>query len=328
MKYKNLGRSGLKVSVVGLGCMNFGMMSDEAEATEIVNKAIELGVNFFDTADVYGERGKSEEYLGRALGKRRSEVIVATKFAGPMSDRFDMQGGSRRYIMQAVEASLQRLGTDYIDLYQMHRFDAEVPLDETLRALDDLVRQGKVRYIGSSNYNAWQITDAEWTARTANLNGFVSIQNRYSLLTREIEKEVVPACEKFGLGILPYFPLESGLLTGKYTKGKDAPEGTRLHKWAAFAAGAFMSEEKVDKTEALRKICEKYEHSLLDMAMGWLASQPQVSSVIAGVTSIAQLEQNVAAGLWQPESAELEEIDALTAPPVESFGPPARKRKP
>ena len=326
MEYKNLGHSGLKVSVVGLGCMNFGMMNDEAQSAGIVAKAIELGVNLFDTADVYGERGKSEEYLGRALGKKRQAVIVATKFAGPMSnERFDMQGGSRRYIMQAVEASLTRLGTDYIDLYQMHRFDDNTPLEETLRALDDLIHQGKVRYFGCSNYAAWQITDADWTARSANLNEFVSVQNRYSLLTRDIEKEVVPACEKFGLGILPYFPLESGLLTGKYRKNEPAPDGTRLQKWASFAANAFMSEEKVDKTEALRKICEQYDHSLLDMAMGWLASRPQVSSVIAGVTSTQQLEQNVQAGLWKPTHEELTEIDEITALPVESFGPPARK---
>jgi aryl-alcohol dehydrogenase-like predicted oxidoreductase len=236
-----------------------------------------------------------------------------------------MQGGSRRYIMQAVEASLKRLGTDYIDLYQMHRFDGETPIEESLRALDDLLHQGKVRYIGCSNYAAWQITDAEWIARSTNLNGFVSVQNRYSLLTREIEKEVVPACEKFQLGILPYFPLESGLLTGKYQKGKPAPEGSRLDQWKNFAAGAFSSAEKVDKVEALKKVCERYDHSLLDMAMGWLASQPAVSSVIAGVTSQQQLEQNVQAGLWRPDDAELGEIDEITALPDEGFGPPARK---
>ncbi len=325
MEYKNLGCSGLKVSVVGLGCMNFGMMNDETESAEIVHEAIELGINLFDTADVYGERGKSEEYLGKALGNRRREVIVATKFAGPMSsERFDMQGGSRRYIMQAVEASLTRLGTDYIDLYQMHRFDDDTPIEETLRALDDLVTQGKVRYIGCSNYAAWQITDAEWTASSANLNQYVSAQNRYSLLTRDIEKEVVPACEQFGLGILPYFPLESGLLTGKYPKGEPAPEGTRLQKWANFAASAFSSEEKVEKVEALREVCARYDHSLLDMAMGWLASRPAVSSVIAGVTSTQQLRQNAEAGLWQPGADELAEIDEITAPPVEGFGPPAR----
>jgi aryl-alcohol dehydrogenase-like predicted oxidoreductase len=325
MEYKNLGSSGLKVSIVGLGCMNFGMMNDEVESANITRKAMDLGINFFDTADVYGERGKSERWLGKALGGRRPEVLIATKFCGPMSsERFDMQGGSRRYIMQAVEASLSRLSTDYIDLYQMHRFDDDTPIDETLRALDDLVQQGKVRYIGSSNYAAWQITDAEWTARTANRNPFVSVQNRYSLLSRDIEKEVVPVCEKFGLGILPYFPLESGLLTGKYRKGEDHPEGSRLAKWGGWAAGAFASEEKIDKVEALIELCEQYDHSLLDMGIGWLASRPAVSSVIAGVTSISQLEQNVTAGQWEPSAEEAAAIDEITAPPQESFGPPRR----
>jgi aryl-alcohol dehydrogenase-like predicted oxidoreductase len=240
------------------------------------------------------------------------------------SERFDMQGGSRRYIMQAVEASLQRLGTDYIDLYQMHRFDADTPVEETLRALDDLVRQGKVRYFGSSNYAAWQVTEAEWIARSGNLNRFISAQNRYSLLTRDIEKDLVPACQRYGIGILPYFPLESGLLTGKYPKGEPAPEGTRLAKWASFAAGAFASDDKVEKVEALREVCSRYDHSLLDMAIGWLASRPAVSSVIAGVTSPQQLEQNVKAGLWQPTDEVLAEIDEITAPPQESFGPPRR----
>ena len=325
MDYKNLGNSGLKVSVVGLGCMNFHTMNDEAESTAIVHRALDLGVNLFDVADVYGDRGKSEEYLGRALGKRRPEVVVATKFAGPMSsERTDMQGGSRRYIMQAVEASLERLGTDYIDLYQIHFYDTNTPVEETLRALDDLVHQGKVRYIGCSNYNGWQLTDAQWTARTANITSYVSAQNRYSLLTRDIEKDVVPVSEKFGLGILPYFPLESGLLTGKYKKDEPFPEGTRLNKWQQFAAGAFASDDKVNKVEALRAVCERYDHALLDMAMGWLVSRPQVSSVIAGVTSPQQLEQNVAAGHWRGGDEELQEIEKITALTQEGFGPARR----
>jgi len=322
MEYKNLGHSGLKVSIVGLGCMNFHTMNDAAESAAIVDKALELGVNLFDVADVYGDRGKSEEYLGAALGTRRPEVIVATKFAGPMSDeRTDMRGGSRRYIMEAVEASLKRLNTDYIDLYQIHFYDTDTPVEETLRALDDLVTAGKIRYYGCSNYNGWQIADAAWTARTANLNGYISAQNRYSLLTRELEKDVVQVCEKFGLGILPYFPLESGLLTGKYKKGEAFPEGTRLKKWEKFAAGAFASADKVDKAEALRDVADRYEHPLLDIAMGWLASQKHVSSVIAGVTSTAQLEQNVAAGHWRGGEEELKEIDKITRLPVEGFGP-------
>ena len=325
MEYNYLGHSGLQVSEVGLGCMNFGMANTEAESTEIVHAAIDLGVNLFDTADVYGERGKSEEWLGGALGGRRPEVVIATKFAGPMSsERFDMQGGSRRYIMQAVEASLRRLGTDYIDLYQMHRADEETPIEETLRALDDLVHQGKVRYIGCSNYAAWQITEAAWTSGSDSLNGFISAQNRYSLLTRDIEKEVIPACDSYGLGILPYFPLESGLLTGKYRKGEPPPEGTRLAKWGSFGTGAFASADKIDKVEALNELCARYDHSLLDMAMGWLASQAAVSSVIAGVTTCEQLEQNVKAGAWRGSDVELAEIDEITAPPVESFGPPRR----
>ena len=322
MDYKNLGNSGLKVSVVGLGCMNFHTMNSEQESRAIVDKALDLDVNLFDVADVYGDRGKSEEYLGKALGARRPEVIIATKFGGPMSDtRSDMRGGSRRYVMAAVEASLQRLNTDYIDLYQVHFYDNETPVEETLRALDDLARQGKIRYYGCSNYNGWQIADAAWTARTANLNGYISAQNRYSLLTRELEKDVVPACRKFGLGILPYFPLESGLLTGKYRKGEDFPEGTRLKKWENFAAGAFASDEKFDKAIALQELAERHGHSLLELAMGWLASRPQVSSVIAGVTTPEQLEQNVCAGHWRGTPEVLGEIDEITKPQAEGFGP-------
>jgi len=325
MNYNTLGHSGLQVSEVGLGCMNFGMANTEAESTEIVHKAIELGINLFDTADVYGERGKSEEWIGSALGARRPEVGIATKFAGPMSaDRFDMEGGSRRYIIEAVEASLRRLDTDYIDLYQMHRVDEKTPIEETLRALDDLIRQGKVRYVGCSNYAAWQITEAAWTSGSGSLDGFISAQNRYSLLTRDIEKEVIPACDAYGLGILPYFPLESGLLTGKYRKGEPPPKGTRLEKWGSWGSGAFASADKIDKVEALNELCARYDHSLLDMSMGWLASQPAVASVIAGVTTCEQLEQNVKAGEWRGSDIELAEIDEITAPPVESFGPPRR----
>jgi len=326
MEYRSLGRSGLQVSVVGLGCMNFGMMNDEAQAAAIVNRAMELGVNFFDTADVYGNRGTSEEYLGRALGSRRREVIIATKFAGPMSaDQAWMQGGSRRWIMQAVEGSLRRLATDYIDLYQMHRADAVVPIEETLRALDDLVGQGKVRYIGCSNFAAWQIADAAWTARDQRLVAFISAQNRYSLLSRDLEKEVVPAVNHFGLGVLPYFPLESGLLSGKYHPGQAFPADSRLAKWGAWAAGAFASAGKLEQVARLSDLCERHEHSLLELAMGWLAAKPWVSSVIAGVTSVDQLEQNVAAAAWRGESAELAEIDKICPPPDSGLpGPPRR----
>jgi aryl-alcohol dehydrogenase-like predicted oxidoreductase len=325
MQYRNLGRSGLQVSVIGLGCMPFGMSIEEEASAAIVHRALELGINFFDTADIYGDRGKSELWLGRALGKRRPEVVIATKFAGPMSSsRRDMQGGSRRHILAAVEASLQRLGTDYIDLYQMHFPDAKTPVEETLRALDDLVRQGKVRYIGHSNYAGWQLVAADWTAKVHNLNAFVSAQNRWSLITREIERELVPAASACGLGILPYFPLESGLLTGKYRKGAPLPEGSRLAKWGAFGSSAFSSEANLDLVEKFNAVCEKHGVSLLELAMAWLVGKPVVASVIAGVTSIGQLEQNVAAGLARLPAAALSEAEQITAPPVAGFGPPRR----
>ncbi len=325
METRSLGRSGLQVSLAGLGCMNFGAMNDQAQATAIVNRALELGVNFFDTADVYGNRGASEEYLGRALGPRRPQVIVATKFAGPMSaDQAWMQGGSRRWIMQAVEGSLRRLGSDYIDLYQMHRADTTVPIEETLRALDDLVRQGKVRYVGCSNFAAWQIADAAWTSREHHLSPFISAQNRYSILSRDLEKEVLPAVAHFGLGILPYFPLESGLLSGKYLPGRDFPADSRLAKWGAWAAAAFASPQRLDKVAQLAGLCERHGHSMLQLAMGWLAGKPAVSSVIAGVTTVAQLEQNVDAAAWRPSAEELAEIDNICPPPEGGFPGPRR----
>ena len=225
MKVRRLGNSGLKVSVVGLGCNNFGMRIDAAQTQTVVDAAIDAGITLFDTADIYGGT-KSEEFLGKALGKRRRDVVLATKFGMPVSGDPKKKGGSRRWIMQAVEDSLTRLGTDYIDLYQHHQPDADTPVDETLRALDDLVTQGKVRYLGNSNYTGWQIADADWTA--AGQSRFVSAQNLYSLLERDVEKEVLPACEHFGLGFLPFFPLASGLLSGKYQRGVAPAEGTRL----------------------------------------------------------------------------------------------------
>jgi aryl-alcohol dehydrogenase-like predicted oxidoreductase len=326
MEFRSLGQSGLQVSVAGLGCMNFGAMNDQAQAAAIVGRALELGVNFFDVADVYGNRGTSETFLGAALGARRHEVIVATKFAGPMSaEHAWMQGGSRRWIMQAVEGSLRRLGSDYIDLYQMHRPDDTVPLEESLRALDDLIRHGKVRYIGSSNYAAWQLTAAEWTARAAQLNRFISAQNRYSVMSRDAERELIPAARRCGIGIIPYFPLESGLLSGKYRKGEKIPAGSRLDKWGPWAVANFASEQKLEVVAKLHELCERYGHTLLQLAMGWLAAQPGVSSVIAGVTTIAQLEQNVSAANWRPSPEEAAAIDRICPPPPPPFGPgPAR----
>ena len=310
MDTKPLGRSGLRVSVVGLGCNNFGQHCDQAQTRAVVAKALDLGVTLFDTADVYGGGGVSEEYLGKALESRRGEVVLATKFGMPMGEGPLRRGGSRRWMMQAAENSLRRLGTDYIDLYQIHFPDAGTPIEETLRALDDLVRQGKVRYVGCSNFAGWQVVEAAWTARTAGLAQFVSAQNFYNLLERNVERELVPACNAHGLGVLPYFPLASGLLTGKYQRGAAAPEGTRLS--APRFKGA-LSDKNFDKVEKLSAFAADAGHSLLELAIGWLASQPHVPSVIAGATKPEQVEANVRAASWKLSAAELAKVNEVAA---------------
>lgn len=312
MEYRNLGSTGLKVSIVGIGCNNFGRRCDAAVTKEVVNAAFDVGINFFDTADVYGPRGVSEEYLGKAIGGMdRSQVVIATKYASPMGEGDLMRGASRRYIMNAVEASLKRLGTDYIDLYQQHVPDADTPIEETLRALDDLVRDGKVRYIGSSNFSGWQIADADWTARGNGLNRFVTAQNLYSLLDRRLEREVVPACEEFGIGILPYFPLASGMLTGKYSRGKEAPAGTRLSTMGDRAKAA-MSDDVFDVVEKLTEFAQERERTILELAMSWLASLPHISSVIAGATSVDQVKQNAEAASWRLTDEEMWKVAEIT----------------
>ena len=309
MKLRRLGDSGLKVSEVGLGCNNFGMRIGEAETQAVVDAAIEAGINFFDTADVYGG-SQSEVLLGKAIAGRRHEVIVATKFASPMGQAEHQRGGSRRWIMEAVEASLKRLNTDYIDLYQMHRPDPDTPIEETLRALDDLVRQGKVRYLGNSNFSGWQIADADWTAKTQGLNRFVSAQNLFSLLERGVEREVLPACERFGQGFLPFFPLASGLLTGKYKRGEAPPEGTRLAAWGARGAQA-LSDRNFDRVEKLEAWATERGHSLLELAFAWLLGHPVVSSVIAGATRPEQVKSNAATAEWRLTPAEVAEVSSL-----------------
>ncbi|MDR3510451.1 MAG: aldo/keto reductase [Caulobacteraceae bacterium] len=311
MDYRRLGQSGLKVSEIGLGCNNFGMRIDQEATTEVVAAALDAGINFFDTADIYGGL-KSEVMLGQALGARRHEVVLATKFANPTGAAPDQRGGSRRYVIQAVEASLARLGTDYIDLYQMHLPDADTPIEETLRALDDLITAGKVRYIGNSNFAGWQIADADWVARSQGLNRFVSAQNNYSLLERKVEFEVIPACERFGLGLLPYFPLASGLLTGKYHRGEAAPEGTRLAAWGARGAQA-LSDRTFDRVEKLADFAQANGHSLLELAFAWLLGHPAVSSVIAGATRPDQAVANAAAGAWKLTAEQVAEVSALAA---------------
>jgi aryl-alcohol dehydrogenase-like predicted oxidoreductase len=312
MTYRRLGTSGLVVSTVGIGCNNFGRKLDADGTRAVVDAAFDAGITLFDTADIYGTpHGGSEECLGAALKGRRDEVVLATKFG------MDMEGlngndfgarGSRRYIVRAVEASLRRLDTDHIDLYQMHEPDEATPIDETLAALDDLVRSGKVRYLGNSNFAGWQIADADWTARAGGSTPFISAQNQYSLLHREVEAEVVPACEHFGLGLLPFFPLDSGLLSGKYQRGQKPAEGTRLslERYQRWLDGADW-----DTIEALTAFGAERGHSLLDVAIAGLAARPAVTSVIAGATTPEQVRQNAAAAAWQltaQDSAALEEI--------------------
>jgi aryl-alcohol dehydrogenase-like predicted oxidoreductase len=309
MDLRNLGRSGLKVSAIGLGCNNFGMRIDQAQTQAVVDAALEAGINFFDTADIYGG-AQSEVFLGQALAGKRDRAIVATKFANPMGEGAYRRGGSRRYIVSAVEASLKRLNTDRIDLYQMHVPDADTPIEETLRALDDLVRDGKVLYLGNSNFSGWQIADADWISRTQGLERFVSAQNNYSLLERNVEREVLPACERFGLGFLPFFPLASGLLTGKYQRGEAPPEGTRLAAWGARGQAA-MSDKNFDKVEKLQAWALDHGHSLLELAFAWILGHPVVSSVIAGATSPEQIVTNAKGADWKLTPDQVAEVAKL-----------------
>jgi aryl-alcohol dehydrogenase-like predicted oxidoreductase len=314
MKIRNLGKSGLQVSLVGLGCNNFGGRIDLTATRKVVHRALDLGITLFDTADIYGERGRSEEYLGECLGDRRKDIVVATKFGMAMDDAGTRKGASRRYILSAVEASLKRLKTDWIDLYQLHQPDPLTPIEETLRALDDLIRHGKVRYIGCSNLPAWQVIEALWTADRAMLNRFVSCQDEYSLVVREPERELTPAIERFGLGLLPYFPLASGLLTGKYRRNAPMPEGARLTGTKRLA-DRYLTETNWAIVERLEEFCSRHGRTLLELAFSWLATRPTVASVIAGATRPEQVEANVRAVEWNLTPEDLAEIDRLTRPP-------------
>ncbi len=311
MRFKTLGKSGLKVSVAGLGCNNFGMKCDQAPTDAVVHKALDLGITLFDTADVYGNKGGSETLLGKALGPRRKDIVLATKFSLPMGEGDYMKGASRRYIMQAVEASLKRLNTDYIDLYQLHFPDPETPIEETLCALDDLVRSGKVRYIGCSNFAGWQLVEAHWIAASKGLTPFISAQNHYNLLDRKIEFELVPAAKKYGAGILPYFPLASGMLTGKYRRGGNGPEDGRL-MLAPGMGKNILTEANFDLVEKVTDFAAARGKTMLDAAIGWLAAQDHVASVIAGATRPDQVEANVKAANWDMTPEERDEIGKLT----------------
>ncbi|MEU6415587.1 aldo/keto reductase [Microbispora sp. NPDC046933] len=306
MTYRRLGDSGLVVSALGLGANNFGRRIDLDATRAVVDAALDAGVTLIDTADIYGE---SEAFLGEVLKGRRDQVVIATKFGGDVNGANGPDWGaraSRRYVRLAVERSLRRLRTDWIDLYQLHFPDPSTPIEETLSVLTDLVREGKVRYVGSSNFASWQVTDADWIARTAGFERFVSAQNEYSLLDRRVEKELVPALLHHGIGLLPYFPLANGLLTGKYRRGEEPPAGTRL-------AGRqqYLTDARFEVVERLREFAERQGVTLLDVAIGGLLAQPAVSSVIAGATRPEQIKANVAAAAWRPDEAALEELNEL-----------------
>jgi aryl-alcohol dehydrogenase-like predicted oxidoreductase len=310
METRNLGRSGLQVSLVGLGCNNFGGRLDLAGTRKVVHRALDLGVTLFDTADIYGERGRSEEYLGESLGDRRKDIVLATKFGMAMDDVGIRKGASRRYILSAVEASLKRLKTDWIDLYQLHQPDPRTPIEETLRALDDLIRQGKVRYIGCSNLPAWQVVEALWTSRHTLLDSFISCQDEYSLVVREPERELIPAMERYGLGLLPYFPLASGLLTGKYKRNAPMPAGARLTATQRLA-DRYLSEANWALVERLEEFSARRGHTLLELAFSWLAARPTVASVIAGATQPEQVEANARAVEWKLTPEDWAEVERL-----------------
>ena len=321
MESRNLGRSGLQVSAVGLGCNNFGGRIDLEQSRRVVHAALDAGITLFDTADVYGglgvgtgtsHKGASEEILGAILGPNRREVVVASKFGMPMDDSGRRAGASRRWIVQAVEDSLTRLRTGWIDLYQQHAFDSKTPLEESMAALDDLVRAGKVRYVGCSNFAAWQVTDAMWTAKSAGSTPFVSCQDEYSMLVRKAEPELLPAMQRFGLGLLPYFPLASGMLTGKYRRNATMPEGARLTDTQRLA-DRYLTDTHWPKVEKLGDFCAARDCSMVELAFSWLLSHATVSSVIAGATKVEQVQQNAAASGWKLTAEDLAELDKITA---------------
>ena len=306
MRTRSLGTGGPDVTVVGLGCNNFGSRVDERGTRAVVDAALEAGVTFFDTADVYGNRGGSEELLGKALEGRRDRVVLATKFGHEMWDGAPPNRGSREYVRTAIEASLKRLRTDVVDLYQYHRPDGVTPIEETLGAMSELVDEGKVRFIGSSNFDAALIAEAEELAGMHSWHRCVSAQNEYSLLERSVESDLLPLCERLGIGVLPYFPLASGLLTGKYRRGEPAPAGTRLAM-----RPERLTDEVFDQVEALEAFARERGHSLLELAFAWLLAQPAIASVIAGATKPEQVRANAAAAEWELDPQDVHALQAL-----------------
>ena len=316
MEYRDVGTSDLKVSVVGLGCNNFGARMDFATARALVHHALDRGINHFDTADIYGPKGKSEEFLGEILGPRRKDIVLATKFGFPFDDAAT-GGASRKYIVSAVEGSLRRLRTDYIDLYYQHRPDPSVPIEETLRALDELVKQGKVRHVGSSNYTGKQIAEADDTAKRLGLTRFVCAQDELSLLKRHIEKERVPAMLPRKIALIPYFPLASGLLTGKYRRGAPMPEGTRLGAKNRLS-DLFRTDDNLELTYRIVEFCDAHKLNVLGVAFAWLLEKPNVASVIAGASRPEQIDANIKAAESNLSGAEIGALDKLTAAALET----------
>jgi len=308
MQYRSLGRTGVQVSTLCLGTMTFGGKTDQVEATRMVDRFLDAGGNFVDTANVYS-RGVSEELTGKALaGGKRDRVVLATKAHGKMDDQdLNSQGNHRFNILRACEASLRRLGTDHIDLYQIHRPQSSVPIDETLRALDDLIHAGKVRYIGTSTYAAWQLVEAQYVAKESGLNRFVSEQPPYHLLDRRVERELLPYCRTFGVGVIPWSPLAGGKLTGKYRRGQSAPEGTREHP-ERFSEGTWRA------LEGLTALCQEKGCSMTAFALAWLNAQPGVTSPIIGANSVAQLEENLAEGDVTITDEDKKRVDDLIPP--------------
>jgi len=310
MEYRRLGSSGLKVSEVGLGGNNFGWWADEKTSITVINHALDMGVNFIDTADMY-DRGHSEEFVGKAVKGKRTQVIIATKFGNAMGDGPNERGGSRYYIMKAVDSSLKRLQTDYIDLYQMHVPDTTTPIEETLRALNDLVRAGKVRYIGCSNFAAWQLCEALWISKVNNLQSFVTAQPQYNLLDRRIERELVPCCQAYGIGVIPYSPLAGGFLTGKYRQGEEPPPDGRL-SGPNPAFRRVFTEANWEKLAKLEAFVAERGHTVGELAIAWLLAKPWISTVIAGARKIEQVSANVAAGEWKLTAEEVAEVEAIS----------------
>ena len=308
MEYRQLGKSGLKVSAIGLGGNTFGNGADEAQTARIIHRALDVGINFIDTADTYS-RGVSEQFVGKAVAGRRQQALIATKVYGRMGEGPNDTGLSRKHILEGVEASLKRLDTDYIDLYQVHNVDASTPIYETLATLDGLVRQGKVRYIGCSNFLAWQLCEALWASDRKDLTPFVSVQPRYNVIDRTIERELLPFCRQYGIGIVPYSPLAGGILTGKYRLGEAPPADTRAGRNPRLQQQ--LNEAMLGKVNALAKWARDQGHDVGHLALAWLLSRPEVSTIIAGATKPEQVEDNARAAEWRLSAEDLEEIDRL-----------------